>query len=593
MKTVSPCRRSAELSRWFLSGALVSAALLCSSSSAQAQSRDDAPSPGPTMPGSLRGAAAIEALGDRLDEVALEHHLDGETLREQLTSDPTLWLTTDDQLVFVDIPADDRFQHDDGPSYSGSIPTSQAFLLHTSPGNDQTIYLDFDGHKSVNNGWGHNIDFPPFNTSGSSATFTTGELQSIIAHWEYIKEDFAPYDVDVTTEEPDATHLQFNGFNDDVYGVRCVFTQATDGFGNGIGGIADLGSFRSLFDKPVFAFNKGDNTGSMTGSHELGHSLNMIHDGLFGQEYHPGTGSGSTSWGPIMGAPFGKTVVHWSVGDYSGSTTTQNDTGFMSSPFAFDMGPTPDTAPDVVGAGKPLSIACPGGSFAAVSGMIQTQADVDVYEFSTSGGPATISANPWNPGPNLDIRLELYDGAGALIAFHDPSNQTNAVISQTLAAGNYSVLIDGVGKPGVYSDYGSQGQYDLAVGAAPGDVFADLGSGLSGTGGIPVATGSGLPCDGNAVAIDLAGARPSSSAWLAMGIGQLNAPFKGGLLVPNITVGGAFLPTPTNGSGAVSISTTWPAGVTPGVPLDFQFWIQDPVGVFGFAASNALELITP
>ncbi len=592
MKKVAPARRFL-FARPFVASVLCGAALVCAQPAALAQSMDDVPTPGPTLPGSLHGSEALAALGDRLDDVAAQHDLDGDAMRSLLSDDPTVWLTAAERLIFVDIPAADRFQQDDGPSWSGTIPTSQAFLLHTSPGNDQVIYLDFDGHKSKNNGWGHNIDFPPFNTSGSSATFTTGELQSIIAHWEYIKEDFAPYDVDVTTEEPDQDHLKFSFVGDQKYGIRCVFTQATGGFGNGIGGVAQLGSFKSLWDQPCFAFNKGDNTGSMTGSHEVGHSLNMIHDGLNGSTYHPGTGSGATSWGPIMGAPFGKTVVHWSNGDYAGSTTTQNDTGFLSSPFAFGLGVLTDTAPDVVGAGEPLPIACPGTSFATVFGMIQTRTDVDVYEFSTSGGPATITATPWNPGPNLDIRLELYDGAGALIASHDPSGQTNASISQSLAAGSYSVLIDGVGKPGVYSDYGSEGQYDLTVNAVPSGAFADLGSGLAGTGGVPVATGSGLPCVGTTVSVDLTGARPNASAWLAVGIGQLNAPFKGGLLVPNITVGGAFIPSPTDGAGAVSLPSTWPAGVVAGVPLDFQFWVQDPAGVAGFAASNGLELITP
>ncbi|MFT7463857.1 MAG: hypothetical protein ACI9EF_002205, partial [Pseudohongiellaceae bacterium] len=205
----------------------------------------------------------------------------------------------------------------------------------------------------------------------------------------------------------------------------------------------------------------------------------------------------------------------------------------------------------------------------------------------------TLSATPWNPGPNCDIRLELYNGAGVLIGSHDPSNATNATLSQTLAAGSYTVMVLGEDKPGSYSDYGSLGQYVLNVSAAPGSVFTDLGNGLAGSTGVPVATGSGIPCPGNTVSVDLSGALANTSAWLALGIGQLNAPFKGGLLVPNITAGGAFLPAATNGSGALSLPSTWPSGVISGVPLDFQFWIQDAGGVAGFAASNGLEMITP
>jgi len=571
---------------------LAGAALLVLPGISMAQSADAVPTPGPTMPGALHGEQAIDSLGDRMGEVALAHDMSAEALTSLLRDDPTLWITTGDKLLYVDIPAAERFENE-AASFSGSsIPVEDAFFLHTNPGANKVIFLDFDGHQSKNNGWGHNITFPAFNTSGSASSFTNGELQSIIAHWEYIKEDFAPYNVDVTTEEPDIDYLRKSTVNDQKWGIRCLFTQITQGFGSGSGGVALLGTFTDFQDTPCFAFNKGDNTGSMTGSHEIGHTLNLQHDGLNGSSYHPGTGSGSTSWGPIMGAPFGKTVVQWSNGDYAGSTTTQDDTGFIGG-FANGISVKPDDHGDSVGLGTQLAIACPGTSFATVSGVIQTRTDVDVFEFTTVGGSASISATPWNPGPNLDIRLELYNSAGSLIASHDPNGSTNASISQSLGAGSYSVLIDGVGKSGVYSDYGSQGQYDLSVTATPLSAFADLGGALAGSTGLPSATGSGTPCVGNLVSVDLSGALPNTNAWLALGIGQLNAPFKGGVLIPDITFGGAFLPTPTNGSGAVSLPTTWPAGVTPGVPLDFQFWIQDAGAIVGFAASNGLELITP
>ena len=50
-----------------------------------------------------------------------------------------------------------------------------------------------------------------------------------------------------------------------------------------------------------------------------------IPNGLNNSAYHPGTGSGETGWGPIMGAPFGSNLVQWSKGEYDGSTNTQDD----------------------------------------------------------------------------------------------------------------------------------------------------------------------------------------------------------------------------------------------------------------------------
>ena len=39
-------------------------------------------------------------------------------------------------------------------------PLSQTFNLSTNPGASKTLYLDFNGHRSFNNDWGHDIQFP-------------------------------------------------------------------------------------------------------------------------------------------------------------------------------------------------------------------------------------------------------------------------------------------------------------------------------------------------------------------------------------------------------------------------------------------------
>ena len=138
-------------------------------------------------------------------------------------------------------------------------------------------------------------------------------------------EDFFPFDVNVTTIDPGEDALINSGGNDQEWGIRSLATQATDGFGNGIGGVAFIGSFNWDEDAPAFTFNKGVRNGGMTHSHEIGHSLFLGHDGLNNQSYHPGSGTGSTAWGPIMGAPFGHNIVHWSQGEYDGSTNSQDD----------------------------------------------------------------------------------------------------------------------------------------------------------------------------------------------------------------------------------------------------------------------------
>lgn len=137
--------------------------------------------------------------------------------------------------------------------------------------------------------------------------------------------------VNVTTLDPGLAALARSSMNDSTWGIRAVNTQPTDGFGSGIGGIAYLKSFSYNQDTPVFTFNKGARNGGMTNSHEVGHALGLRDQGVNSQSYHPGTGTGQTSWGPILGAPFGKRLTQWSNSDYDGATIDQDDLTIITS----------------------------------------------------------------------------------------------------------------------------------------------------------------------------------------------------------------------------------------------------------------------
>ncbi len=119
--------------------------------------------------------------------------------------------------------------------------------------------------------------------------------------------------------------------------------------------------------------------------------------------------------------------------------------------------------------------------------------------------------------------------------------------------------------------------------------WTDLGHALAGTSGLPTLSGTGALSAGSNVTISLANARPNSAALLITGLSQLNQPFLGGVLVPNVASTNFVLPIQTNGAGAISLPTTWPAGVPSGTPIVLQYWIADPVAVFGAAASNGLQ----
>ena len=538
--------------------------LACASAAVDLTAQTAAPRASGPLQGATRGQDALDRLGAGLGDVARRNGMAATELRRLLLSDETLWVDASQRLFFVDpsepagISRRELELESEGSEDAEDGSNPGAFLLHSRPNADRIIYLDFDGHHSVNNAWGHNIQFPAYDVNGNAAVFTTTELDNIIAHWKHIAEDFAPFEVDVTTEEPPLHRLRKTGSEDTQWGVRCVFTQRTRGFGNGIGGVAFLNSFDDRIDNPVFVFNKKNNNGGMTGSHEVGHALGLVHDGLGNQTYHPGTGRGDTSWGPIMGAPFGKKLVQWSPGDYAGSTSRQNDVNVITKAangVTFKL----DDHPDVLGAGTPVDVDCPVPQTASIAGLIETRLDVDTFEITSVGGYYRIEADHAPVGRNLDILLEVYDASGTLVASDNPLDEADANLRLFLPAGDYSVRIDGTEKPGVYSDYGCLGVYTLTF--VPETGFVDLGYGLPGT-RTPVLSGQGFACLGELVTLGVTGGWPDSVAFLFYTTEKGNHPLFGGTIFPGVygPIGDARI-LPTNGAGAASISHPWPAGV--------------------------------
>lgn len=87
------------------------------------------------------------------------------------------------------------------------------------------------------------------------------------------------------------------------------------------------------------------------------------------------------------------------------------------------------------------------------------------------------------------------------------------------------------------------------------------------------------------------GLLPFSTVTLVVGFSDVDAPFKGGVLVPAPDL---LFTLPTSLFGTVTLPFSWPAGGIPsGTSFFFQGWTPDALGPKGFAATNALEAITP
>lgn len=122
--------------------------------------------------------------------------------------------------------------------------------------------------------------------------------------------------------------------------------------------------------------------------------------------------------------------------------------------------------------------------------------------------------------------------------------------------------------------------------------WVSLGGGLAGTGGVmPCLVGAGELGEGDQFSLGVANGPANAPAWLVTGLSQLNAPFKGGVLIPDVDL---LLSLPLDGGGARELAVVVPVGgFPPALDLTFQWWVQDAGGPVGFSASNAVQATTP
>jgi hypothetical protein len=353
-------------------------------------------------------------------------------------------------------------------------PGVDVFALHSRPASNRTIYLDFTGHSVEGTAWnsGARIDAPAFDADNDPATFNTAERESIYEAFLAVSEDYRSFDVDVTTQEPAADRITRSSTADQVYGTRAVITPK-DVTNCGCGGQAYIGTFdeasRHANYQPAWAYASAGYDGKSIAeivSHETGHNLGLGHDGQTnGTEYY----GGHTNWAPIMGVGYGQPVTQWSKGEYGSANNKEDDLTVIPANGAPTLA---DDFPNDPGSASPLT------DNTAVTGIIATDADADVFAIEHAGGTLTANAVPAIYAADLDIKLTVRDAAGTVVATVDPAVRrvsTNeaagldARFSQSLAAGRYTFQIEGTGSgdpaSNGYSGYASLGQYTLTVDA--------------------------------------------------------------------------------------------------------------------------------
>lgn len=446
------------------------------------------------MPINYQGQTAVDFLAGDLPAVARQHALTPDKLKELLLSDMSLRVDSNKRLFFTDDTVADHHQPDQPAAAEevadeaaannlqlpiGMTPaTVNAFKLHSKPKASKTLYLDFNGHTATNSFWSSSaLVAPAFDLDGNPNNFNTNELSNIISIWNRVAEDFIPFDVDVTTEAPPADALLRSSQADATYGVRVVITK-TGTIRCNCAGIAYVGVVAAVNGEafqPAWVFQQSlannEKYIAEAAAHEAGHNLGLFHDGqktgATVNYYYEGHGSGATSWAPIMGVGYYKSVTQWSNGQYPAANNQQDDLAVLAA-NGFNL--RADDAGNTIATAKRLTSA-------SATGVIEEADDVDMYKLDTLGGLLELDASPAAAGANLDIKLVLFQADGTMLAQSAPDPGLSASISTIVPAGAYFLSVSGASHAATGSDfgypaYGNLGQYRITGNFAVADIAA-------------------------------------------------------------------------------------------------------------------------
>ncbi len=398
--------------------------------------------------------------------------------------------------------------------------------LSSRPGARATLYLDFDGHREASWGSHSNVVSPAYDTDGNYGSYSAGELANIREIWSRVAEDYAPFNINVTTVAPPLVA--------DRLAARIVIGgNYSDWFGSSAGGVAYVGGFYNGASNVGYVFEDALGNGNPrytaeAATHEAGHLFGLAHQatwsgGRLDSEYNAGSGG----WAPIMGVGYYAERTTWHRGPTSaGASALQDDLAILSGP-ANGFGYAPDDYGSTVAAASALPVS---GRNVSVAGLIGRDGDRDVFRFTTGGGSLNLSLGVAQFGANLDGVLELVNSVGQTIASANPAASFGASLARTLAAGTYYLVVRSGGGYGNLGRYTLRGTIAAAATAAPAPTPSPATSSVP-TSPTPTTTAATRIIDNGAAGFTTSGAWQHATgvgnsgdiSWTAAGAGSAAA----------------------------------------------------------------------
>jgi hypothetical protein len=370
-------------------------------------------------------------------------------------------------------------------------------VLNSLPGAAQTIYLDFNGdflatwNRTDSNQTYTNVNVGVFNLDNNLA-IGDAESAAIQKIWQAVADDFAPFNVNVTTVDPgnfangqalrivmagqtSATLRTAAGNTFNMNGT--VFIGDNNGNAVDTSGYAAIDSYTNGEPNTVYVFARYINTWgnidsedrirdlqyvmATTASHEAGHAFGLFHQGDYD------TGSSITT--PIMGSNTQGDRSVWSI-NTTGSTTV-NALTHLTNIFGARAGDFSSSYPSA--SNFPISYNPIRGYSGSVTGIIGLNADRDLFRINVSS-TGTYNFNLTTPAfGNLDGKLILYRvhenvplvgiyyemiaTADPAVTSANPFANLGASFSMTLQPGKYGIVVQSHGS------YGDLGQYTLRI----------------------------------------------------------------------------------------------------------------------------------